>query len=247
MKNSEHQKYFNRFEYKYIIPIILRDQIIRDISPFCKVDAHSSVGSGYEVNSLYYDSDQLGAYFEKINGEKERTKVRLRYYGYSKESNPTFALEIKKKYDQNVIKHRSFISPAISRMILDNEEYASSSIIAQVPLRDQPTVAEVLTLVRANKLKPKVLVKYHRQAFESLFDRYLRITFDTELRGLHPELPHCRPTRFLIPMDHTVMEIKFNSIVPKWLTLVIQKNSCRVLKISKYCSGIEALYHYCLR
>ena len=44
------------------------------------IDRHARDG-GYRVNSLYYDRRDFAAYFEKLDGNDLRTKVRLRLSG----------------------------------------------------------------------------------------------------------------------------------------------------------------------
>src|SRR5437762_13887744 len=72
----------SRFELKYLIPeetaLLVRDFV----RSYLQMDEYS-VGRpnySYPVHSLYLDSQQLKLYWDTINGDKNRFKLRLRYY-----------------------------------------------------------------------------------------------------------------------------------------------------------------------
>src|SRR5438094_10609664 len=80
-----------RFELKYLIPeetaLLVRDFV----RSYLGMDEFS-VGRpnySYAVHSLYIDSDDLRLYWRTINGDKNRYKLRLRYYSTSPDS-PVF-------------------------------------------------------------------------------------------------------------------------------------------------------------
>ena len=95
-----------RFELKYIIDesvaLAIRDHISRRL----ELDEFS-VGQpnySYPVHSLYLDSDDLHLYQSTINSEKNRYKLRLRYYNDHADS-PVF-FEIKRRVDHAILKQR---------------------------------------------------------------------------------------------------------------------------------------------
>ena len=67
--------YSNRFERKYVISSLVKAQIENEISAFCELDGYSHKEFGYKVSSLYYDSLLFHSFNEKLNGEKDRTKI----------------------------------------------------------------------------------------------------------------------------------------------------------------------------
>lgn len=82
-----------RIETKYQVSprefIILKEAL----TSLFKADVHSG-DEGYLVSSLYYDSPDLKAYFDKVEGESQKTKWRYRMYDLAPE---TIRLEEKKK------------------------------------------------------------------------------------------------------------------------------------------------------
>ena len=104
-KINSYQKYFNRFEIKYQIPLKERDLLIKYIRPFMKLDSHVQNNHDYEVRSIYFDSYSRHSLFEKKYGIGIRRKLRLRYYpSLTKDNRELVFLEIKKKMNENVAK-----------------------------------------------------------------------------------------------------------------------------------------------
>ncbi len=71
-----------RFEFKYIIrePVALA---IRDfVRSYLVIDEYGATlpNLSYPVHSLYLDSPDLKLYHSTINGDKNRFKLRLRFY-----------------------------------------------------------------------------------------------------------------------------------------------------------------------
>src|ERR1043165_440505 len=95
-----------RFELKYLIheEDALR---VRDFVR-CHLDMDEySVGKpnySYPVHSLYLDSDDLKIYWATINGDKNRYKLRLRYYSTNPDA-PVF-FEIKRRMNNCILKKR---------------------------------------------------------------------------------------------------------------------------------------------
>src|SRR5438309_11742856 len=93
-----------RFELKYLIPEAT-SLLVRDfVRSYLGMDEFS-VGRpdySYPVHSLYLDSDDLKLYWRTINGDKNRFKLRLRYYSTNDES-PVF-FEIKRRMNNCILK-----------------------------------------------------------------------------------------------------------------------------------------------
>src|SRR6266850_4641701 len=95
-----------RFELKYLIA---EEEALR-VRDFvrCHLDMDEySVGKpnySYPVHSLYLDSDDLKIYWATINGDKNRYKLRLRYYSTNPDA-PVF-FEIKRRMNNCILKQR---------------------------------------------------------------------------------------------------------------------------------------------
>src|SRR3954464_9747675 len=95
-----------RFELKYIVPENVALQIRQFVSAYLEIDEYGATmpNLSYPVHSLYVDSDDLYTYWATINGDKNRYKLRLRYYNEKPES-PVF-YEIKSRVDNTIYKQR---------------------------------------------------------------------------------------------------------------------------------------------
>src|ERR1051325_6900587 len=95
-----------RFELKYLIPE--RDALgVRDfVRSYLELDEFGATlpNYSYPVHSLYLDSEDLYIYRTTINGDKNRFKLRLRYYEDRADA-PVF-FEIKRRMNNIIMKQR---------------------------------------------------------------------------------------------------------------------------------------------
>jgi len=96
----------SRFELKYLINETMAERVRDFVRCYLSMDEFS-VGKpnySYPVHSLYLDSDNLEIYWRTINGDKNRYKLRLRYYSDNPKS-PVF-FEIKRRMNNCNLKQR---------------------------------------------------------------------------------------------------------------------------------------------
>ena len=231
--SGEYVRTFNRFELKYLVDVHQCQDLLRRIEPFVVFDSNAGPGGTYKVASVYWDSPDLRCYWEKMDGEKYRRKVRLRTYG----PQPTEGfLEIKQRYNLNVQKRRV-------RAPLDELEEVTAQILAGTyPGGRHDVYDEVFVLTRKQRLEPKMLVSYNRMA---LFDRRksdLRITLDMNIRCRHLDLD-LRSQRmrgsYALPPTMRILEVKFNEMMPRWLASHLNALGLQIQRLSKYCCGVE--------
>jgi len=232
-----------RYELKYLITWQQRDALIADLQQQMQPDSHGDATGNYTITSLYYDTATYDAYWEKIEGEKQRRKVRVRTYGEQTVQPHTLCyLEIKQRQDKTLTKKRVLLpySDAVALDTLDS--------LAQRPdlsESDRATISEVSYLYHVRALQPACVVRYNRLALNGGTEYSdLRVTFDTELRGRIHDLTllstgHADDIYFL-PPDICILEIKANHSVPYWLAQLANKHHCTMRRISKYCTALEA-------
>ena len=187
----------------------------------------------YKISSLYYDSSDLKCYWEKLDGESFRRKVRVRTYG----AHPEEAfLEIKQRLNLTVQKRRcrATLAEVTERMAAICNGRLDSAL--------DPVYDEVFVLARRYRLEPKMIISYQRAAF---FDKYkadLRITLDRNIRCRHVGLDlatHRTRGRFAVPPTMVLLEVKFNEVIPAWLCTCLNRLDFQVQRLSKYCAGVE--------
>ena len=226
---------FNRFELKYLLHHRVAREFVEAIHPHVHTDANAEGDGFYKVASLYYDSPSLACYWEKIDGEKFRRKVRVRTYG----TQPTEAfVEIKQRYNLSVQKRRC-------RFPLDEANKTMDEVLrGSYTGGKDPVFDEVFLLTRCNDLEPKIVVSYNRQAFFDNHKQDLRITIDRNIRARNLSLDLSRDRlrgRHAVPPTMMLVEVKFNEAIPRWLCTVLNAIDAQIQRISKYTHGIEAL------
>ena len=229
-----------RYEIKYLIRHDTAAEVSQTLSAYMLPDAHGDGQGNYQITSLYYDTTDYKAYWDKIEGHRNRRKLRVRIYGDQPVTpeTPCF-VEIKHRLDRALQKRR-LIVPYRAALDLDRieDQYTPSSP------QQRAILEEVLYLQGALRLQPACVVGYRRTAFEGHeYDPGLRVTFDTNLKYRTHELnllANGQATdHYFLPPDWCIMEVKVNQRVPLWLTEAIAEHQCVVRRISKYCLALE--------
>jgi len=230
---SEYVRTFNRYELKYLVHHEVARRLTDMMQPHVRRDDNAGADGYYKIVSCYYDSPDLKCYWEKMDGEKYRRKVRVRTYG----THPEEAfLEIKQRFAHNVQKRR-LRAPyeEVSEMMqgICNDRYEAGR---------HEVYDEVYWLARQYNLQPKLVVSYNRAAFFDQHKRDLRITFDRNVRCRNIDLDlreHRLRGRWAIPPQFFILEVKFNEVMPRWIATCLNSLDLQIMRISKYCYGVE--------
>lgn len=232
-----------RYELKYVITWQQRDLLMAALLSRMSPDLHGDSAGNYTITSLYYDTQHYDAYWEKIEGEKLRRKVRVRTYGeQSVQPETRCFLEIKQRQNKTLTKKRVRLpyADAIAFGELD-----SAARVHDLSQHERAITDEVAYLAHVRNLVPSCVVRYNRLALNG--DAHypdLRVTFDTELRGRTHDLSllstgYADDIYFLLP-DTCILEVKANHSVPYWLAQLLNKHRCTMRRISKYCTALES-------
>ena len=226
---------FNRFELKYLLPHKQAREFVRAISGHVHTDDNAQHDGFYKVASLYYDSPGLLCYWEKLDGEKYRRKVRVRTYGV--EPKDAF-VEIKQRYNLSVQKRRC-------RLPIDVAQDTMADIVRGTYRGGaDPVSDEVFLLTQRYRYEPKLIISYNRMAFFDDYKSDLRITLDRNIRARSLSLDLTKDRlrgHHAIPPTIVLLEVKFNEVMPRWLCTTLNAFDAQIQRVSKYCQGIEAL------
>ncbi|OGY50240.1 MAG: hypothetical protein A3J65_04385 [Candidatus Buchananbacteria bacterium RIFCSPHIGHO2_02_FULL_45_11b] len=229
--------HFQRFEFKYQVPLRLAAGIIPEFLKYMEWDpfAKNLPDKSYAVQSLYYDSAGLGCYYQKISGEKNRKKIRIRFYNDDLKSETPVFLEIKRKFDAVVVKDRLPLNYKQCDDLLRNNK----TIDLPADENRQATINEFLWLKNYNGMMPQNLVIYKRKPLISKIDPNFRVTVDYDLKTCLAEwLDSKRELKPVCP-EVAVIEIKFNNILPFWFHQIIRRYNLEQKPFSKYCHSLE--------
>jgi hypothetical protein len=230
---------FNRYEIKYLVDRTLVDTLREELAARLDVDEYAA-GGGYGVWSLYYDTERLRFYWEKIEGIRFRRKLRIRHYGdrFSIGDDTPVFVEIKQRVNRVTQKRRVGLPYRQARQLCDQRRMVDCG------QGGRGFLEEVLGLVCGLDLRPIAVTGYTREAYLGRgAELGLRVTLDHRVRGRDRDfhLGAAAENRNIIPPSRLIMEVKANDRVPYWLTDLTARHSLSVVRVSKYCQSVEAV------
>lgn len=214
-----------RHEYKYRISYEDMLTLRKKLNEVLNIDRSED---GYLIRSLYFDSIEDTDYYDKLGGEINRKKMRLRIY----EPNPKYVkLEIKAKYDTHQLKKSLVIDKdTASEIIKENYDVLLDY--------DDETAKEAYTILRKGLYKPKVIIEYQRIAYTT--GTTTRITFDFDLKSSNDiesffdeEINYNN----LSSKTDVVLEVKFDRFLEPYLSNILSSYGTRFESVSKYVMG----------
>lgn len=231
---------FQRREYKYLLTPKQHQQIRECLRQYRLVSDAYSVKEprlSYYVASLYLDTSDYQAYWEKKYGLEKRIKYRLRTYAQTKAKNTPVFWEIKNKYADFIKKERFCFSREKTGKLLKGELLVRDLSIAPA---ETDTASQFYYQLIQKNLKPTVLVSYYREAWvDPLFPQF-RLTFDTDIQAIATNDIFCPSRQTTILPNQVLMEVKFTGPVPGYINQICKLFNLQRQSISKYCLSLEA-------
>ncbi len=234
---------------KYLITAAQRERFLSAAKSGLQEDPHGR-SAVYRVSSQYYDSANLSAYWEKLDGEAVRKKFRLRYYSTDESDNPRVSaafMEIKHRIDHTVYKERVRLTDDGANDILSDARalVELDKFVVEKDQSKQSTINAIKRAAQSHGFSAVNVISYLREAWEGLVDRRLRLTFDASCQALAPDAyldVNANRGRHIIPADMVVMEIKFDHAIPRWMRDIAVAQGPRLQRFSKYAAGTEAIW-----
>jgi hypothetical protein len=223
-----------RFEYKYRLSFQQYLQVRSAIRPAMQIDQYSLAApqKRYLVRSLYLDTDTLTNYVEKVHGDCDRVKLRIRSYSAEPTRNLPLRAEFKARRGITVEKHSTWITMADYQKFISYRHWSDST---------DPVLIEFERYVHMKYLRPKIIVEYNREGYRARSGENVRVTFDHDIRSAHAALLF--PGNPFFHKHHPgqiVLEIKCNEEQAPWLRYMVEQFGLRPCTNSKYIQGINA-------
>lgn len=247
----------SRFELKYIVNEDtareirrfldgLREARIIDLDEFSAGQPDRS----YTVHSIYLDSDTLKTYWDTINGNKNRFKLRIRFYD-DKDNSPVF-FEVKSRVNHCIFKQRGgvrkeMVMPDGTRRnwvqyYLSGHGVDPESLLSKTP-KHQNALFRFCYLMQSIHAKPRVHIRYQREAYVSANDEF-RVTLDRKVDG-DANTDGTIRTKMLNPQrsfeDGVILELKFTNRFPNWYGDLVRRFNVMQCGAAKYVESIQAL------
>ena len=233
-----------RFEMKYILGEERALQVREFVQSYLSID-ENGIGKphlSYPVHSLYLDSDHLATYWATVNGDKNRFKLRMRFYN-SDPTSPVF-LEIKRRVDNCILKQRGGVRKEAVPLLLAGQLPGPEHLLSRDG-KQLVAVQRFCELMESIQATPKVHVAYLREAWVDPESDRVRVTFDREVQGEYEPLPRfC--TRFreepVNPFrNQVILEIKFTNRFPDWANALVERFDLWRTGAAKYCECIDLI------
>jgi SPX domain protein involved in polyphosphate accumulation len=231
----------SRFELKYRITHYQYLKVRNALRPYMEMDSYTrgAAHQRYLVRSLYFDTSDYRAYEQKMSGDCDRVKFRLRSYETELCEKSAIRVELKMRQGNLMNKKSVFVS---------NEEYGYFMQNRHWKEVDDPIALEFERQSLTQDLRPVILVEYEREGYQSKLKNGLRITFDHRVRSAHARslFPSHPFFRMLMPR-RVILEIKFKEDLPSWVERLVREQGLKVIANSKYTQGLQVgrhdLYH----
>ena len=241
-----------RFELKYIMDEAQALAIRDFVRCYLDLDPH---GEGqpdlsYPVHSLYLDSPSMQLYHSTINGNKNRFKLRVRFYDENQDS-PVF-LEIKRRMNNIISKKRVGVkreglfqilsgqAPHNDLVLFDASDSTDSSLRAS----QEDALHDFTAQVNQLQAQPVSHVAYQREAWVLPESNAVRVTLDRKVCcEADPQ------ARMLIEMhqptfvfgDQVILELKFTDRFPNWFRELVESYHLMQCGAAKYVDGITLM------
>lgn len=185
-----------------------------------------------KVNNIYFDKPGLKFYSDNYDGNTNRQKVRVRWYGdlIGKVSHPV--LEFKIKRGELGLKK----SYPLASFTIENGFNAQllRAVFEQSDLPDH--VREEI-----KGLEARLLNTYCRKYFRS-FDHHFRFTIDKDLEYYRFSQAQNLFLHKTSDFQNIILELKYDKAYNYSVSGITSKLPVRLSKFSKYVSGMEKLY-----
>jgi len=239
---APHKLHFSRFEFKYLLPKALRQEVEAELINFVEFDpfVESRPDHRYLVRSLNWDDQRLSAFQNKIDGMLVRSKFRIRTYTRDPDEKVPRFMEIKGRNNNLVVKHRALLDTGPDESMVTGDDLAE---LVMQHCHEGPILQEFMFQRFRRRIRPYALIDYQRRPYISRFDSEFRLTFDEELQATHTSclFPKSTDRSVRVVPGYTVMEVKFRHHLPSWFHRIIQGYELRRLSFSKICEGTTAL------
>jgi hypothetical protein len=239
------QAQLQRFEMKYLVTEQTARAMRQFVKPYLVPDefAAKSPDHSYAVHTLYLDSPDLCLYGATENGDKNRFKLRVRFYDNGADA-PAF-FEVKRRRNECISKLRAKVRRDAVEPLLAGE-WPQLRHLAKPDAKHFMALQEFCRLMRLLKAAPRSHVGYRREAWMSPGNNSLRLTFDRQVQ-CEPQFASrltasVNETLAVEPFESQVIfELKFTNRMPSWCLELIRVFGLVRGGAAKYVAGVALM------
>lgn len=233
----------SRLEHKYIIPEDVALAVRSFVASYLEIDEFGATHGNlsYPVHSLYLDSDTLHIYWSTINGDKNRYKLRLRFYE-NRPGEPVF-FEIKRRMNNAIMKQRGAVRREAVARVLAGQHPAPADLTSTDP-RQLIAIQRFVQLMNDTNARPKAHICYQREAWVQPDDNSIRVTLDREVlcsvdQTMDLKAEMVNP--FCVFGRNVVLELKFTGRFPDWFGQLVRTFNLHQCSAAKFADGVALM------
>jgi hypothetical protein len=232
-----------RFEQKYMLDEDTALAVREFVLGHLELD-ENGVGKpdySYPVHSLYLDSGGLATFWSTINGDKNRYKLRLRFYNDLPES-PVF-FEIKRRVNNCILKQRGGVRKEAVPWLMAGQLPGPEHLLGKDP-KTLVAIQDFLKLSSRLQARPLAHVAYLREAYVDPISDNVRVTLDRAVRTearFEPVFTTAMQDPSLPFGDRVILELKFTDRFPNWCRSMVERFGLMQCGAAKYCEGLAGL------
>jgi hypothetical protein len=214
-----------RNEFKFFVNTYQKKLMTNKLINLCQRDSFSDVDGGYWVSSLYFDDYNQSAFYDKVNGIRDRKKFRVRVYNYQSD-----VIKLERKVKREYATKKSSIQ--ISK---EEYEHLVGGDVSFLRKKDHVVANDFFLNFHTKNLRPSVVVEYRREAFIYKYGD-VRICFDYFLKAgiFQKDLFSNEYKVSVIPHDQIILEVKYTGYIPDVIRNSIQIHNLQWQSNSKY-------------
>jgi len=219
-----------RYERKFVIS----EMSIHEVEQVIKLNPKMffEIFDERKVNNIYLDSTDMGDYYNNTNGNPQRLKMRIRWYGELFGLIEKPVLEIKIKNNELGKK----IHFPLKQLVLDNNfsfEYLHKEILLKSKLPKW--------LIEELKLRYPTLLDAYTRKYFCCIDKTHRITLDSDLIFFKIKNRNNTFNEKMIDRKNIILELKYEKKDDKKTANITKYFPFRLNKSSKYVTGLNLL------
>lgn len=195
----------------------------------------------YAVHTLYLDSPRLSLYQATNTGEKNRFKLRVRFYDDGPGA-PAF-FEIKRRRNDGIEKHRACVRREAVRPLLRGE-WPALRHLRRPDVRQLGALQEFHLLMQRLPATPRSHVAYQREAWMSPVDNSMRVTFDRQVQcepQFEPDIAARIGEAVTAFPNQVILELKFTGRLPHWCLDLVRVFNLVRRSAAKYAEGVALM------
>ena len=236
----------SRYELKYLIPNHVAWRVRAFIQQHLELDEFC-VGMpklSYPIHSLYLDSDDEKIFWHGNNGNKNRYKLRIRYYNDSPKT-PIF-WEVKRRMKDVILKQRCGIKRPHAYKVINGLMPTREEMIAPDDPSEIKAIQDFFQLQFSLNASGKMDVAYDREAYVSAHNNEFRVTFDRNVR-VCPRTDQLLTTKMenifqctgegFDPDDVVILELKFTERFPNFYRDLVRSFDLMQTGAAKFMEG----------